>query len=985
MMNDVPKGVSSFVSRLLSLDRDFEEGKSVFVDVDHKGTSYDMCQKNISIAFGVDDPSSIQMEGYRDPYWQYEFVKTDFSFISPSIKYIEQPDIQLSSSKFGVKGPNSKLHDCKGQMDWAFKSSRHAVCGLIPYEFHRNESNRHFIDRRLDYNDGTTLIRVFLDGDIFEDGVERVFCLWCLSTDSDPEPLVDRFESFDVKQAQKIYNDFWSSHAASPMSEKFGSIQRRAHLISEPSITKYKRRSLKSISRQPGVSDQGEARITLGGRSGQIRVSADSNVGFAKYKLWKDQLGKLLNKNTKQMKHLWDYYRRKRLMVNNPRLLDFFENSLESSNVDVEVDDQVKDWMKNSIVTSKIQKADFEKWIKESDDEWKEIYKENGVRNTCEHLYNDYLRQIDNRIPWNLYDFQKDDLARMLCKKNALYVSFLGSGKSRQYLSYIYMRDSKRNTIVLESRLIRELLKEVEKIGFPRDWIHIIESPEDAKRKNLGRVNLISYSRIWRPVNDKKRKSVSHQTVVQYYTQDHQQKQRILEGHLDAAEVMDRTDVVNIKSIDHVRDVEERGPQKTIGHLLRENYMNTVICDEAHRLKGGLNTLQAKTAQLLRAKHTLLMTGTAFKNYPRDIYALLVQAFGDHTVSNRWGYHHDILSDDEPVFNSQKKIFTSKFVKRGFDNEADKVDPDIQGKEIPKVPDESMDEWRDMLSPKVLRRNRYEPEVIKDIPQPEADKQSVEFEITKKHAKFYQWWFEDFAKWFEQQNQKDGNVGGAAILVQLNKLRFVSTFPQSEKLKGDNVPDSAPLWDGSLTSKQKGIRDRILNEAENGNKTILFSEHPDCLEHMGRCLEDKGLEPLLFTGKQRKKPRLDNLDRFRDSKDRYEVLLMSRQCGQAGYNISIADLVWSIDYPWVPSAMTQAEGRMLRPQWMEGRPEGAVPRIRRAYIAGTIDEYMKQKVGMKMSGIDEAMDHGEANINPSDYISLQEFAENMIYDKGLMK
>lgn len=981
MFNKVPAGVVDFVSRVFSLDRDFDKGKSIFVDLDYKGQSYTALDKNTLIGLGS-DKSDTSIDVYKDPYWTYEKTNHDFSFISPSDDYIEETDIKLRTAEFGIKGMSSKLHDCWGQIEWSFDSARHAVVGLLPYSFYRKESSKNFINRKLDYQDGICLVRLFLDQSIFKDGIERVLCLWALKVESDkPDTMVDRLESFSVENSKSLYNDFWSTHAASPLSSKFGSIQRRAHLIEDPEFEQYDRRSLKSISTQVGVSDRGEAKLALGGRSGQVRVSADPNVGYAKYKLWKDRLGKLLNKNTKRMKPLWDHYRRKRQLVDNPRLVDFAEKSLESMNMDVKEDRQVKDWLKNSIVKSRIEQADFEKWIENKKGNWNEIYKDTGVRNVCTNLYKSYLGQIDSRIDWPLYDFQRDDLARLLVKDDAIYVSFLGSGKSRQALSYIYMRDGKYNTIVLESRLIREMLKEVDKIGFPRDWINIIDSPRDARLENLGRLNLVSYSRIWRPVNDNKRTDKIKKTKVTYYTQNHKEKERVLEGHLDAGQIMDRTRISSIAKIDHVEDTEIRGPQKTIGHLLRERYMNTVICDEAHRLKGGKSTLQAKTAQLLRAKHTILMTGTAFKNYPRDIYALLVQSFGDNTTSNRWGYNHDILDDEEPVFTSQKKIFNKKFVQRGFDNEGE--DNKMEGREIPKVPEESMREWREMLSPKILRRNRYEPEVIKDIPQPKADEKVIKFKITKKHAEFYRWWLEDFEEWFIQ-NSSDGSVGGTAILVQLNKLRFASTFPQSPKLKGDNVPPDAPIWRGGLTSKQEGIRDKLVKEDKQGKKALLFSEHPGCLEYMQDVLKEAGVKSLLFTGRQEMDYRLDNLDTFRES-DKHSVLLMSRQCGQAGYNIEIADVTWSIDYPWVPSAITQAEGRMLRPGWPEMRPEGAVPRIRRSYIAGTVDEYMKQKVDLKTSGIDEAMDHTESDIDPSDYMSLYEFAENMLLDLGMGK
>jgi hypothetical protein len=576
---------------------------------------------------------------------------------------------------------------------------------------------------------------------------------------------------------------------------------------------------------------------------------------------------------------------------------------------------------------------------------------------------------------------------------DGLYVTngFTVTHNTRSYLSYIYLRGGDKNLVVLKSNLIRELKREIEIIGFPKHWLHVIEDPEDARPARLNRLNVISYSRIWRPVNDKKRLDREPKTVVHYYTQKNNLRQKTLDGHKSRSYIISNTNIKNVDHIEHTHDETVKGPQKTTAHRLRETRFNTVVFDEAHSLKGGLSTKQAKFSKLLRCKHTIESTATVIKNYPRDIYSPMQQAFGDNTTENRWGYTHDLIDDesDKHRFNSASKIFRSKFVQVGWSTEEFEEDlqSGMKGKEIPKVPDDHIDEWREMVSTKVVRRNRYEPMVLKDIPQPDADYRDIDFDISKEHARFYQWWLEEFEEFFVEQlaEEEDGNgFESAKMLALLNKLRFAATVPQADNLHTEELQKrGAPEWNHGLTTKQEGILEDTIEKVESGTKALLFSERPDFLILMNDEFRSRGINSLLFTGRQNISPRLDNLDSFREDPEQ-KVLLMSRQCGQMGYNLEIAGITWSADYSWVPSKMTQAEGRMLRPAWPMVHGEDATPLICRGVQSGTIDEYMRQQVEMKNEGIGEAIDHGVADIDPSDFMDHREFAEKMLLDLGLL-
>jgi len=115
------------------------------------------------------------------------------------------------------------------------------------------------------------------------------------------------------------------------------------------------------------------------------------------------------------------------------------------------------------------------------------------------------------------------------------------------------------------------------------------------------------------------------------------------------------------------------------------------------------------------------------------------------------------------------------------------------------------------------------------------------------------------------------------------------------------------------------------------------------------------------------------------------ALLMSRECGNTGYNLEQADTVLSVDWDWVPDKHQQSEARMLRAGWHTDERIGRLPRILQYTSMGTVEQYMRQWVELKARGIDQAVDriHTE-EFDASEFLTYRDFSIKMLRAEGYL-
>lgn len=603
---------------------------------------------------------------------------------------------------------------------------------------------------------------------------------------------------------------------------------------------------------------------------------------------------------------------------------------------------------------------------------WNELYREGGVRST--EVYKSMSSQFERNVPERLkgWPFQNDDVIRAMCHDDCIYAAQQGLGKTRFILMYCYARGGKRNLVVLEPGLVQEFLNQAQGLGLSRD-IHVIESPEDLEFSRLKRLNIITYTRLWRAYKPRFRKRKELRYKVVFRDKETIYKKKVPKKWEDF--------------VTDTWEVEVDGPPSvSYAHVLRRYQFNSILADEAHKLAAGKSTNQGEAMFLLRCKHFVSTTGTVVRSYVRQLYPLLCRTLGEHTITNEWGYRSVAKSPEGQGVMASTRKFSSLFITA--QSKSEDFESNLQGvrsKERPHVSAVSLPLWHDMTSKAIIRRRRIEPGVAEHVRVPDGETLDVQSNITKEHGAFYKWWLESFADWFEKALEGERRdqipVNSAEVLVQLTKLRLVATLPQSSSV---NIPGVIE-YSGGPTAKQLKLLEMVKAQTEEGQKVIVFTEHPELVQYLSNLFMDHDLGVVSIYGAVPIDERYRRMRTFKTDDD-VSVLLATRGVAAKGFNLPEGDCVHSADFCWTPAEMEQAEARVLRPDWLTADRvmSGRKPMLYRHVLRGSIDEYMRQLVLAKADGYQQAIDHEKGSLEGQEWLSVREFAQRMLEDLGLL-
>ena len=502
-------------------------------------------------------------------------------------------------------------------------------------------------------------------------------------------------------------------------------------------------------------------------------------------------------------------------------------------------------------------------------------------------------------------------------KDSVLLASDMGLGKSKMLIALALLRGHKRNLIIVESRLIGTFVDELKKADI-NDY-QIIGNADDLQTLKL--FNLISYSKLWRPISNR--------------------------------------------------------TKKTFAKALRKRFKFIAI-DECQAIKAK-DSRQSIAVRSLKAKHKVLSSGTPIMNYPRNILSLNIFGWGDGTELNPYGYRTPFFSPETNSVTSGTKAFRDDFIVVEWVSPQfeETLDRGRKQKEMPKIKD--IDKWHELMAPKMIRRVKEEPVVRNDVKIPEPVIEEIDVKPSKPHLEFYKAWLLDFADWFEEQMRLERDtygehrMKGVEILAQLSKLQFASTIPQSPRV---NDPKIA-TWNGQgMTEKQKKTIELAMKHIRNGEKVIIYSERPEFQKFMHDEFIKIGIRSLVFTGEQTIKKRGEILSKFK--RGSIPILLATTATGGTGVNLPEASVVIIADRGWVPGRLSQSFSRILR---VEQQKE---PRIYILTMEAMLDEYQKQMHIMKKDGIDEGVDYQASTYDSNTWMSYKDFSLKMLKDEGLM-
>ncbi len=452
---------------------------------------------------------------------------------------------------------------------------------------------------------------------------------------------------------------------------------------------------------------------------------------------------------------------------------------------------------------------------------------------------------------WCSWGYQFDDLIEVGLKNGGVIVGWeMGLGKARLALALCYLGEGKRNLVVVETHLIKEMLTEIKMLGLPVKDFQVIEKP--GQLQSLRRINIIAYSRL---------------------------KMAVDKNH----------------------------PRITYAKRLRRR-VHTMVADEAHLLR-NLKTDQSQACFAVSAKVRYALSGTPIANYPRDVLPLIQWVAGDGTATQPFGRFHPHLTGKNVQTMTRAErgvdVFRDMFVTLEWvSNEfADDLRSGAK-REIPKIKD--LDGFRKLVEPVLKRRVMEEPEVAVNIRIPRPVKVTTNIEWDLDHLVYYVKTAREFVDWYKKAKENTWReVGLIAILAKIQAVQTACNFPQAGVGgQGPYVPK---------TSKQRLALERLQTWTGEGHKTIFLAHSPDVVEFMATQLKASGIESVVFHGGVTVAKRIEALDaKFRFGK--VPVLLATKGVLQTGYNIHQADRVLLYDRSWTPKVEQQACARVLRPQ-----------------------------------------------------------------------
>jgi hypothetical protein len=453
---------------------------------------------------------------------------------------------------------------------------------------------------------------------------------------------------------------------------------------------------------------------------------------------------------------------------------------------------------------------------------------------------------VDQWLDW---EFQVEDLVETLLKPTGCVVAWeQGCGKSRLALALILVSGVKHGLIVVESRLIAEMLNEIAQLPIASDQVKVIESAADLT--DLRRFNLIAYERLRIPVD----RSVS--TRVTY------------------------------------------------AHRLRRR-IGLLVADEGERLANPTSD-QSRALWQLSARRRFVLTGSPIPNYPRDAFGLIAFSGGDGTAAQPYGYRagyleHSWINSVEYAMRGVDRFRDDFVVLEWVTWQFAESLQEGAKREVPKIG--NLHRYRAMLAPHIKRRLVAEPEVSRyiQIEPPDFEVETVEWD--RGHLAAYLRAADEFADWYRDARDDKKACNLVTILARIRAVHFAANFPQFGMEGVEQV--------GGLTSKQRAVVKRMQAIAAEGKQAIVFAENPGVLDLLARELESHGVQTVPFHGEISIKRRVADKDK-RFLTGLATGLMATKVSGRAGYNLPNADYVLFYDRSWTWRIEYQAMRRALR-------------------------------------------------------------------------
>lgn len=331
--------------------------------------------------------------------------------------------------------------------------------------------------------------------------------------------------------------------------------------------------------------------------------------------------------------------------------------------------------------------------------------------------------------------------------------------------------------------------------------------------------------------------------------------------------------------------------------LLGELEFDTVIMDEAHRLKDRRSITYRGTASLLSQVPScfrIFSTGTPILNKPQEFYSLL-------SLADPYRFYDENQFLNE--FCTQKEDETGRlrwtFKAGGVESLYKKV------------------------GPIVLRRTKQSAGII--LPEKSIINHNLEIdeETYPEQARARN----EMRKWgsvmLDPKNSEKGFIAATVQIAVLTRLRQVETWPAGIALKDPLTKEVMIRLEIHESQKLDYILNPIapfglLTDAlESEERVVVFSQFTEPLKELYKRCQNHKLKVAIFTGETSREDR-EILKRDFDAArtptggHKFDVLLCNYRTGGEGQNFTGASQMIILDEEWNPGKRDQAYDRLHR-------------------------------------------------------------------------
>lgn len=329
-----------------------------------------------------------------------------------------------------------------------------------------------------------------------------------------------------------------------------------------------------------------------------------------------------------------------------------------------------------------------------------------------------------------------------------------------------------------------------------------------------------------------------------------------------------------------------------------------IVLDEAQNIKNPA-TQTAQAIFGLEAVERIAMTGTPIENRLSELWSIMNFL------------NCNLLGD--------ARAFKSTFAR-----------PIEQYREAAKA-----DLLRKLTAPFVLRREKTDTKIIKDLP--DKIEMKVYCNLTREQVSLYK------AVVDEMMDKVDTSVGierKGHILATMVKLKQVCNHP-GQLLRDDIAMEGR-------SGKLERLEDILSAALSVGDRVLCFTQYAAMGKMLRTYLQERlGQEVLFLHGGSSKNQRDQMVSRFQSGSGP-SVFILSVKAGGTGLNLTAATHVVHYDRWWNPAVEDQATDRAFR----IGQKRNV--QVRKLICAGTLEEKIDQMIDDKRALADQVVGSGEA-------------------------